>query len=118
MELLFEILTSILGDILVGFVTAAFDSRVPNGSKEPLRFFIFVVLGACAGALSTRLLPHGLITNDTLRIAWLIISPLVAAGALFAFQSWFFPRAPRVAAMLHAAAFSLTIALWRYFTFS
>lgn len=118
MDLLFEIFTSILGDVIIGFITAAFDSRAPTSAKEPLRFFIFVVLGACAGALSTRLLPHGLITNDTLRIAWLIISPLIAAGALFAFQSWFFPRAPRGAAMFHAAAFSLTVALWRYFTFS
>lgn len=118
MDLLFEIIASLVGDVLVGLLTAAFDSRAPERAKEPVRFFIFVVLGACVGAASTRLWSSPFLTNERWRVAWLIISPAIAAGALFAFQASFFPRAPRGVAMLHAAAFSFIVALWRYFTFS
>lgn len=118
MDLIFEVIASILGDVLVGLLTAAFDSRAPESAKQPVRFVIFIVLGACVGAASTRLLSSPFITAEPWRVAWLVISPAIAALALFAFQAWFFPRAPRGVAMLHAAAFSFTVALWRYFTFS
>lgn len=117
MELLLDLLFSLLGDVLIGVVTSAFDDQSPERAKEPLRFFFFIVLGACAGALSTHVLPAPFITAEVWRVAWLLISPGIAALAVFAVQARFFPRAPRGAAMLHAAAFSFVIALWRYFTF-
>ncbi|MGV3622322.1 MAG: hypothetical protein ACO1OB_16005 [Archangium sp.] len=118
MDLIFEVIASLLGDVLVGLVTAVFDSRTPDSAKQPVRFFIFVVLGCCVGAASTRLWSSPLITTEAWRVVWLIISPTVAAAALFGFQAAFFPRAPRGIAMLHAAAFSFTVALWRFLAFS
>ena len=118
MDLLFEVIASLLGDVLVGLLTALFDSRAPDSAKQPLRFFIFVVLGCCVGAASTRLLSSPLITTEAWRVAWLVISPMVAAAALFVFQAAFFPRAPRGVAIFHAAAFSFTVALWRFLAFN
>lgn len=114
MEILLELLFSIIGDVLVGVVASAFDGRSPGEVRHAGRLIIFVMLGMCVGALSTRLLPRGLLTGETLRIAWLVLSPCIAAVTLYVVHGRFFPKQPRVWPMVHAATLALTVAVWRY----
>ncbi len=114
MEVLLELLFSILGDVLVGVVASVFDGRSPAQVRHAGRLLIFVVLGMCAGALSTRLLPLGLLTGETLRVAWLVLSPCIAAVTVYVVHGHFFPKLPRIWPVVHAATLALTVAVWRY----
>jgi hypothetical protein len=116
MEIFVEILLTLLGDVLAAFLTSVFDGRRPmRADQHAGRLVGYVILGAIAGWVSVMLLPSHVLTNESARRAWLAVSPIAAACAVFVFHWLFFPRERRGWPMVHAAALAAAFTTWRFF---
>ena len=88
-----------------------------SGARRLVTIFGYALIGAAAGALTIFILPEHLIRNPNLRIANVIITPLLVA----ALMSWIGilrrrhdKRVVRMEEFTHAYAFALSFALARY----
>lgn len=114
MELLAELLFNGVLELFVELLFGGSKTRSPPA--EVTRVVGFVLIGLVLGRVSLLLVPNPLIHSPSLRIANLIVSPLLAggAGAVIAHA-----RAQPIASrVLGAGLFALCFASMRYVLFS
>jgi uncharacterized membrane protein YfcA len=107
-----QIVVELFGDA----VLHAFAEK--SGARRLVTLFGYAAIGAAAGALTIFVMPEHLIRNPNLRIANVVITPLLVA----ALMSWIGAmrrrkdkRVVRMEEFTHAYAFALSFAVARYF---
>lgn len=116
MELFLEVLLTLFGDVLAGFLASVFDGRRPTTrSQHGARFIGYVSIGAVAAWVSMMIFEAPLLSSPTAQRAWLFVSPLAAAMFAFVSHALFWPREKRGWPMVHAAALAATFTTCRFF---
>lgn len=118
MEIIVEFLLQLVGEFVASVIATVFDGRRPGGAPQELRLLGFLFLGLLAGWASVELFPQHFITSQSLRVAWLFLSPLAAASMAWGLHAVFFGRQDRRWPMLHAAVLAGTVTTWRFFALS
>lgn len=78
MELVFELLVELFGEVLLGAVVSVFDCSLPDGTgARAYRALGYATLGLLGGWLSTFVLAAPTLTSRPLRVAWLLVAPVV-----------------------------------------
>ncbi|WP_404370624.1 hypothetical protein AB5I39_02315 [Sphingomonas sp. MMS24-J45] len=96
MEAILEIILQFLGEVVLQIVIECLSEAglhmFAEASEKPPNAFVSVLLytifGTIAGALSLLILPHPFITNLALREANVLITPLIAGGAMMLVGRW------------------------------
>lgn len=116
MEFILEVVLTLFGDVLSGFLASAFDGRRPTTrSQHGARFVGYVIFGVCAAWLSVELHPLHVLSSPTAQRAWIFVSPLAAALVALVSHWLFWPREKRGWPMAHAAALAATFTTLRFF---
>ncbi|MCP3851290.1 MAG: hypothetical protein GY694_13770 [Gammaproteobacteria bacterium] len=128
MELIFEFIFSIFGELLLqimvevlielGFngVASTFQNRK---NRSPLLAFIgYSILGGLAGALSLWVVPHQVIESEAFALLNLFITPIVA-GLLMSYLGYLRKRKGkdviRLDSFIYGFTFAFAMALVRYY---
>jgi hypothetical protein len=127
MEELLSVLFEIVGDFLLQFLMETLFGSVgeavgkatrPKGGKPPVprpfwvRLMAAAIFGAAAGGISLLGLPSSLLKSDALRLASLIVSPLLAGLTMAAIGRWRENRnRPRIALQRFSTAWLFAFAL-------
>lgn len=127
MEFLFEILFSVFGELLLQLVfevladlgLGAWSERAKTARRNPVvAFFGYVCLGAIAGGLSLLLFRDHLLKATWLRVAMLVVVPLLA-GWLMSFigarREAKGGERTRMESFANGFAFALAMGLIRFF---
>src|SRR5688500_18546512 len=116
-ELVIELLITFFGESLLDLAAHAL-GRSDRAHQTLLRMIVFAVLGAIVGGVSLVLFPTHFIRDAGLRIASLVLTPLVVAAAF----AWIGGRRERkgkhvsaLEAFWPAYTFALAMAVVRYF---
>lgn len=101
MEIIFELLLGLLqivGELALQIVFEALGELGIRSVREPFRrpkplhpvlaAIGYVIFGVVAGAISLWVFPESLIDTERLRILNLIVTPLIAGGAMAALGAW------------------------------
>jgi|JI10StandDraft_1071094.scaffolds.fasta_scaffold419207_3 hypothetical protein len=105
MEAIFEVLFEIVGEFLLQVVFEALSQAgvhlVRNPDKPPpvhsawLRAMGYCVFGAIGGGVSLIIVPHNLLPHTALRVAYLLIAPVLIGALLSAIAHWRSRRSDR-----------------------
>jgi hypothetical protein len=98
MEIIFEIIFQFLGEMLLQIIGEAIAELFGHSVKEPFRrskpvhpwlaVIGYIIFGAIAGVLSLWLFPSLFIKVEWLRIANLILTPIVSGIVMARIGSW------------------------------
>jgi hypothetical protein len=134
LEIIFEIVAQvvifilqILWELALQIVFEFVGELLLHASKEPFRrprpispiiaTAGYAVYGAIAGAISVWIWPHNFIDQHWMRIANVVVSPLIAGGLMAAVGAWRRRReleVVRLESFFYGYFFALTMALVRF----
>ena len=128
MELIFEFLFSIFGELLLQIVVEVLIELGFNGvasifqtrkNRSPLLAFIgYCIIGSLAGALSLWIVPHQVIESEIFAILNLLITPIFA-GLLMSYMGFLRKRRGkdviRLDSFVYGFIFAFAMALVRYY---
>jgi hypothetical protein len=129
MEFLFEVffvLMQLFGELLLqlffeGVTEAGAHSVGRRGAEKPVRPVLaalgYALLGVIFGGISLLVFPGGFITNPILRVLNLVVTPLLAGGAMVLIGRWRLKQNQelvRLDRFGYAFIFALAMALVRY----
>jgi hypothetical protein len=117
MEFVVELVLEVLGDGLIGAVLSIFDSRLPNQTGTRVsRLIGYLVVGAVLGWLSTLVRPTPTLSSPALRVAWLLVAPLIGGTSMSVVKAALTGGAPwlRPWSVAYGAALVGTVNLWRF----
>jgi hypothetical protein len=126
MEALLEVFLQLFGELLIqlffeGVSEAGAHSFGQRHEGKPVNPFLasigYVLFGAILGLVSLGLFPSGFITNPTLRVLNLVMTPLLAGGVMILVGKWRRRRNQelvRLDRFGYAFLFALAMAVVRY----
>jgi len=125
MELIFELLFQVVGELILQVVFEALAELGIRTLRAPFRkppnpwlaAVGYAFLGALAGGLSLLIFPELLITSGAQRIANLVITPLAAGAMMAALGAWRRRRGQsliRLDRFAYGYLFALAMAFTRY----
>lgn len=83
MELVIELLVELFGEVLLGALISVFDGTLPDTTAARVyRALGYLTLGALGGWLSTLVLTSPTLSWKALRVAWLVVAPVVGGASL------------------------------------
>lgn len=116
-ELLGELLIQLVLELLVELGVRAVKHPLSQTSNAWLTAFGYLLCGALLGGVSVLILPHHFITTKALRVANIVLSPMVAGAAMSAMGAWRARRGQLLLAIdrfAYGYLFALGIALVRF----
>ncbi len=128
MELIFEFIFSIFGELLLQIIVEVLIELGFNGvastiqnrkERSPLLAFIgYCIIGGLAGALSLWIVPHQVIESETFALLNLFITPIIA-GLLMSYIGYLRKRRGkdiiRLDSFIYGFTFAFSMALVRYY---
>lgn len=97
MEVIFEFLFSVVGELLLQIIVEVLIELGSNGlantlierkDRNPYLAFVgYCIFGAIAGAISLWIIPHQIIESETFALANLFFTPIIA-GLLMSFMGY------------------------------
>lgn len=89
MEIIFEIILQLIFEIFAEMVEHKVAKKYNRKRASPLMAGLgYILMGAIAGGLSLLIMPHSLINDETLRIANLMITPVMAGIVMATIGRW------------------------------
>jgi uncharacterized membrane protein YccC len=101
LQLLFELIVQLLLYGGIDFITMWVEKNDKPGGLGCLLMFLFAVIGVGFAALANLFHPVVFLPYDWLRIANLIVGPLLAGGVSWLFTDWRRRRGARLVPRLH-----------------
>ena len=117
LELILELILGLFGEALLdGALLLAGESD--RAQRTALKMFLFALIGAAVGWVTLLIFPEHFIRNAQWRLAYLVVSPFVAAWLFSILGNVRARKGKRVSAVEEfwpAFAFALALAVVRYF---
>jgi hypothetical protein len=127
MEIIFEFLFSIFGELLLQIIVEVLIELGFNGvansiqgrkNRSPYLAFVgYCILGAIAGGISLWIVPHQIIESETFALANLLFTPIIA-GVLMSLMGYLRKRKGkdiiRLDSFMYGFAFAFCMGLIRY----
>ncbi len=128
MELIFEFIFSIFGELLLQIIVEVLIELGFNGvanniknrkDRSPFLAFIgYCILGAIAGAVSLWIVPHQVIESETFALLNLFVTPILA-GFIMSYIGYLRKRSGkdriRLDSFIYGFTFAFAMALIRYY---
>ena len=117
---IFQLLLEIVGQVLISLgVNSMVEALQFKSDKNPVQaFFGHILLGLIAGGLSLWIFPDLFVFNNVLRMANLVITPVVVGLLMSALGAWRARKsfaAMRMDSFAYGFIFAFSISLIRYF---